>query len=326
MATIIILEALDKNAKVQHRHFIQSLPYYVGRGYSNDLVLDDDFISPEHIKIDLDVEGNLVTSDMGSTNGLYLFNNSQRVSSTIAKTGTEIRIGHTRLRFRKPDYLVKEALKDSLHDHLLSRVMNKRWLLVLLWVAVLSVIAIDQYIGNFNQYSIAKLLSQLLFDYIVVAVWVAGWVVANRLTTNATNFGAHLFVAGLGYASLVLLDGFSHYISYVFSMAEQRLWLEYGTTLLVISAVFYGHLRYCSLAMPKRVVATAAGVSLSVVSLMWFQDAVDDSFSNTIDLTVRLKPPVFNVVVSDQLSEFFASSATLKEQVDQETTRGRDSK
>lgn len=68
----------------------------IGRGSTNDVVLDSMQVSRRHAVVTID--GPFVTiSDLGSRNGLFV--NGARVSSQVLVGGDEISIGSFRLRF-----------------------------------------------------------------------------------------------------------------------------------------------------------------------------------------------------------------------------------
>ena len=51
----------------------------IGRDGSCDVVLDDSSVSRWHVKLDLDDEGSCLLTDLGSTNGTYVFRDSEPV-------------------------------------------------------------------------------------------------------------------------------------------------------------------------------------------------------------------------------------------------------
>ncbi len=51
----------------------------IGRDGSCDVVLDDSSVSRWHVKLDLDEEGSCLITDLGSTNGTYVFKNREPV-------------------------------------------------------------------------------------------------------------------------------------------------------------------------------------------------------------------------------------------------------
>lgn len=69
----------------------------VGRARANDIVLEDEAISAQHLRIRPE-EGRFVVHDLGSTNGTRV--NERKVSRHVLQEGDVIRVGDTSLRFR----------------------------------------------------------------------------------------------------------------------------------------------------------------------------------------------------------------------------------
>lgn len=71
----------------------------IGRSSSNDLKIDDSKVSGKHCAFDINPKGQLVFTDLGSSNGSYV--NNSIVSKEIIKINDIVRIGST---FIKIDY------------------------------------------------------------------------------------------------------------------------------------------------------------------------------------------------------------------------------
>jgi len=69
----------------------------VGRARANDIVLEDEAISAQHMRVRPE-EGRFVVHDLGSTNGTRV--NERKVSRHVLQEGDVIRVGDTSLRFR----------------------------------------------------------------------------------------------------------------------------------------------------------------------------------------------------------------------------------
>jgi pSer/pThr/pTyr-binding forkhead associated (FHA) protein len=54
---------------VLHRHRVDSLPIRIGRGYDNDLILDDDYAAPPRAGR-AGRQGRLLLRDLGTRNGI----------------------------------------------------------------------------------------------------------------------------------------------------------------------------------------------------------------------------------------------------------------
>src|ERR687893_1841123 len=98
MATLGYLEVLDQKGRVSQRFPVQSLPLTLGRAYTNQVILDDPFVSPEHATIGYDDNGRLWARDLGTVNGLRELAGGKPVPSLLLASGTEFHVGHSHLR------------------------------------------------------------------------------------------------------------------------------------------------------------------------------------------------------------------------------------
>ena len=96
----MILEVVHPGgARTWHR--LGGLPLSVGRGLTNDLILEDPYVDPQHARISIDEAGSPLIEDLGSVNGLVA-NDSRHRGRLSLQPGAEVRVGRTTLRFHDP--------------------------------------------------------------------------------------------------------------------------------------------------------------------------------------------------------------------------------
>ncbi len=103
----IIVEALHPTGQVVESRRVFDKVATIGRSYSNDIILDDPFVSPQHLAIS-NQSGQLLLKDLSSQNGVLL--NQEKVvgNKTVkAKSGDIVCIGRTRLKLLSPDHPVE---------------------------------------------------------------------------------------------------------------------------------------------------------------------------------------------------------------------------
>ncbi|HKJ38709.1 MAG TPA: FHA domain-containing serine/threonine-protein kinase, partial [Anaerolineales bacterium] len=72
----------------------------IGRGNTNDIIIEDEQVSRSHARLEFDASGTVKIIDTGSTNGVRV--NGVKVNSTIIKPGDVIQIGQSEIRYVNP--------------------------------------------------------------------------------------------------------------------------------------------------------------------------------------------------------------------------------
>ena len=106
MEEVIWIEVLSRSREVIARHRCLGSDIRVGRAYDNDLVLDDPYVAPQHLRIWRSEAGNWVAEDVGSANGLYLDHGRDKFGWLELDGNRSIRVGHTYLRIREAGHAV----------------------------------------------------------------------------------------------------------------------------------------------------------------------------------------------------------------------------
>jgi len=81
----------------------------IGRGYGNDVVIDDPYVAAQHLLVRRDETGALVAEDLGSANGTFAERGRARIKRLALDGEKPIRIGQTYLRIRAASYAVPQS-------------------------------------------------------------------------------------------------------------------------------------------------------------------------------------------------------------------------
>src|ERR1700753_3876922 len=103
---MIWVEILSRQRDVAQRFGIASPEVRIGRGYDNDVIVDDPYVAANHLRVFRDESGSLVAEDIGSANGTFL-DEKKRLSRFVIDGKQSIRIGQTYLRVRDINYAVE---------------------------------------------------------------------------------------------------------------------------------------------------------------------------------------------------------------------------
>jgi hypothetical protein len=316
MGRVIQLEICDRRGRLAHRVRLDRFPVTIGRAYSNDVVIDDRYVCPEHLVLREDEAGGFVVEDRASLNGLRSAATHDRVPSIAFARDAELRIGRTVLRLRDAQTPVPPALPER--SDRLRRFGHSRALLASLCAAGLASILAGQYLGSYSELEWLPFASSALGSVLALLAWAGAWAFANRMVAHETRFLAHCAIASAGvvvgnlaftaleYEQFLLSPGRHHWI------ADQLL----GYALAV--GLVFAHLSLFSAMEARRRLASVALACAAVfVTFAAVERSTVEHFGNGLTFDSVLKPLPASWLPAESLDAFFASATSLRDEVDQ---------
>jgi hypothetical protein len=314
------VEIVSRQQEVLARHRVQcgaqSGEVRIGRGYDNDVILDDPYVAAHHVRIVRDETGALVAEDLGSANGLFAGEDRRRLARVVLDGKRWIRVGRTHLRIRRADQAV--APERLLRPHARS------WPLVLgVACAVLGVQLLTTWLRETGEPKPGAYLMQLVSLGAFALVWTAAWTILSRIFSGQARFERHLLIAVGGLLVFALFNELTSYGAFAFSWR----WLiayRYVGTWPLAAAICFLHLREMGrsresgrsrLKLKAAAVAALALVAIGMQTLsQWEASATTDRQS----FVRGLKPPTLRVAAPQTAKVFFSEVASLKVRLDRE--------
>lgn len=111
MAIILIIKTED--GEVTELPVLNKI--IMGRSSSSDYVIKDTKMSGSHCSFEITSKGQLMFTDLGSTNGSYL--NNSKVNQTPVKINDVVRIGNTLIRLEDKRLSVNERMTIGVSNH-----------------------------------------------------------------------------------------------------------------------------------------------------------------------------------------------------------------
>ena len=111
MAIILIIKTED--GEVTELPVLNKI--IMGRSSSSDYTIKDSKMSGSHCSFEMTSKGQLMFTDLGSTNGSYL--NNSRVNQTPVKINDVVRIGNTLIRLEDKRLSVNERMTIGVSNH-----------------------------------------------------------------------------------------------------------------------------------------------------------------------------------------------------------------
>ncbi len=301
MGQVIFVELLGRTGDVAHRVPLTALPATVGRAYDNDVIVDDPFVAPHHLRIERRDDGSLGAVDLGTRNGLHILPDGG------AGDALRLRIGHTSIRVRTRDFPVTAEQPDP---------VAARWgsvpAAVLLLCAYLALLALHTYAGTVEEFVPARLFVGLPIALVVPAAWAGAWAAIGRLTAGRAMFFAHAALTLTGLVATLVIEPFSNLLAFSLSapIVVTILPLVLGA---IGGMVLYSQLRLVShqstaLLVTAAVVVVALGVSGTYVA--GYLEAREDV--SRLDAMRILEPPFTRLAPGMSIDAFIDGAQALE--------------
>lgn len=302
----LVLEVLDRSGRVAHRVPVGPGPVAVGRALDNDVILDDPFVDPHHLTLEIREEG-IWLQDRGSLNGTWL-GQRRRVDSALLPEGGRVHLGHSVLRVRSPDASVPPAWRDATFHGWVSAFRHPAVGILCLLLALVA-LAFDAWVEETRSLNAGILANQLAYPVLGLLFWAGLWSGANRIISHRPNFGVHLAIGALALAGLFFSDQGVPMLAFALDWHGAAPWLVLGVEIGVIGLALFAHLQYIAHGRQTLQALGACLVSAVLIGSPALGDWLRrDDFSSVPLLNPLLKPPSMQVVEGRSVEAFLADA------------------
>jgi hypothetical protein len=315
---MIWVEILSRHRDVTARVRVAGDEAHVGRGYDNDVIIDDPYVAARHVRIFRDGAGRLVAEDAGSKNGMFLDRSSTRQARIVVDPERTIRIGHTHVRIRETAYAVPVER--------FTRARTQTWpalAAAALVVSVPGLEALHAWLLQTSEIKVSAFFSSLVFIPALALVWISFWTILSRVFSGQGRFLQHVLI-GL---SAFLLIGLSRELAQIAAFAvtwpAATTYLYVAESGIVALACFF-HLRETGrsrLVLKGAAVAALLALAIAVQTVLQSETVSDGGQQNIVR---RLMPPVLRLAPVRDESDFFAEVERLKTGLDKDRQRARE--
>jgi hypothetical protein len=307
---MIWVEILSRHRDVVSRVRIAGEEATIGRGYDNDVIVDDPYVAARHLRVSCNAAGELVAEDLGSANGTFLDGSKDRITRLATDGARPLRIGQTLLRVRTGDYAVEPERRVLGEQGALPTAM-----VAALTVVVLGFVMLRVWLAQTGEPRLSNYMTPLLTLSGVVLVWVGIWALVSRLLAGRAQFSHNLVIALVGFLVTLIYNEFAKYASFGLTWPAPSDY-EYAATWSILAAACFMHLRGISARgtwLKGTIVAALMVLAIGVQTLQRSEAFSDLGRQNTTRL---LLPPAFRTVSLRTPDTFFASVIDLKADLD----------
>jgi len=166
---------------------IPDLPISIGRALDNDLIIDDPYVDPHHLRLELNSDhSGWIVSDLSSTN--HTVKNRQNIEITDVKSGDELLLGKTRIRVYSENHAVAPTLSLRDLEHWLLGFDAIRWV-VLLMTALAGTVCLQMYLESTEDAIKPDVYATTVITILASVILVGGiWALISRIMKGEPRF------------------------------------------------------------------------------------------------------------------------------------------
>lgn len=312
MEELIFVEVLGRAGEVVHRHVVTRLPATIGRAYDNDVILDDQYTAPHHLRLERGESGELVLVDLDTRNGLFALDPTTRIARAMARPDGRFRIGHTQLRVRPRSYAVPAERADTAH----TPWHRKPLVLAGLYLAAVAGVLLYRFTSTIESVEPLKLGMPAVWVTLGVCAWASTWAFAGKALAARGNFVAHASIALAALVLLLVVATLGGYAAFAFSSSAID-----DITIVPVAAVaawaLYGHLTLVSRQRRRTLALAALGIVVGAVGVLSLADLANQKDQlGRMAFLKEIKSPAVRLVPGASPEAFFAAAQELKPKVD----------
>lgn len=307
------VEILARNGDVLQRHKVAQLPIRIGRGYDNDIILDDAHSAASHAIVEVDEHKQVVLRDLDSKNGVIF--KGRRQASLSLDGDTVVRLGHTRLRVRGANFPVAPEIADTtMHSWEGAAPASIGLALIALFSCL------ETWFSDIEPFALIRYLLVLASGLAAGLLWAGVWGVANRLFGTHARMGRHLFILGSALAVVGLWRALSAVLAYGLSLESLT---RYGNlvTLGIACGMVFFHLITIKPHHPGRFLVTSTVMLLAGAVLMVMANVQSTGrAADELYMSVLL-PPEVRHSPDHSVDQFLARATRLQADLDAARTQ-----
>ena len=189
----LILEVLGTTNNVLERQKFSGNAVAIGRGFNNDLILNDEHADAEHARLELDEQGRWWMMDQASVNGIRMAKVKRKIDRHAVASGEVFLLGRNKLRVYLGNHPVPPAVRIRWIESLLLW-LGKPFVLVGMILSYLGVKALASYFSTIGEFKWSAFFSQNIGEVLgFIALAIAVYFL-SVLFRRGGNFMSHISV------------------------------------------------------------------------------------------------------------------------------------
>jgi hypothetical protein len=307
---VVFLEQLDKHDGLVARHRFDHLPVSLGSAYDSDHIIDAEPSKDRRsvaASVSRAADGSIMVTASNGAPDFWAPGGMTR--SWRVDPDQNFLLGGQRFRVRTRSYVA------SPRQAVATRPVLGRW--AVLWSLPLALIsgALITWLADIDGQQLTSYFSAALVTVAMLAAWSGAWALLSRLTGRDSHFLAHLSLAALAMAAVVVLDYVFDTAAFAFNLPTIQRY-DYALVGLIVGLLVWGHARRVARLQTRTALVSALAVGGALFAFQALTAySTRGNLASTAILT-ELRPPALQLVSPVSSEAFFAGSESLKSKVE----------
>jgi hypothetical protein len=288
----IVIEELSRNGKVLQTHRCTGQTIHIGRGYKNQLILQDPHVEALHLELTF-IEGRWYMRDTHSKNGTYYKNGQPLESCHVLSSGEVFTLGKTTLRIVEPNQPVTAAQLLSEHEGWINKLAHP--------ISAGAIVILSVLFASFMHWlqppkalEFEDLINFGLGVGLLGLAWSLFFAGLSKVFKHEARFFSQVSLSFI-FIIIHFAWAFSAQVIY-FNIDQQwiHLALDYFVDFWLISLLIWLSLTIGFNHRKSVRWAIAASISLSLIGFNVLQESKDPyAYMSSLEYNARLMPPMY---------------------------------
>lgn len=303
----LILEIISPSGKTRDLRVFDGTAVRIGRGYGNDLILQDSYVSAQHAVVSCIAEGKIEIVDVDSENGIQLLPSGEKIIKVaLLESGATVMVGHTKIRVLLPEHPIVPTQTLNKQDNSNSSISRLSH-----WYALVGFITIYFFHIATHYPYVPLLVSQIIFwEFILIlgmCLWAGTWAILGRLIRQQSRFIVHFTWICFFMIAMVPIINVCSYLGFIFAEPAVE-----GLTLIVFVGsacvvLIYQQLTLATALGRREKIISAIAVPAILLTISFVGGfAFRNEFSPEPKYYTRVKPPYLAPVFVSSPDQFIA--------------------
>lgn len=309
----LIVEIHDTHRRLPAYRHITRFPLSIGRGYTNDIILNDPFVAAEHIVLEVAEDGWLLRQ-VDVVNPPQLRGKPLLQNTHIIQSGDELLLGKTHMRFYKPAHAVAPVKKmhDSIAGFLetTGELLAVAVLLLVLWLTQM----FSEYLIASEKISLQRIAANALPIVGVAILWAVLWSMIAFVVRRKTHYLFFLSITIVYFLADMVFENAIEYVAFNSRNILLPEVLSYLASGVLMVFMFYASMGRAMNLSARRQFLLSNIFSWTLIIVMGFvMQANRPAFIADPEYQAMLKPPFAQWAETQSMQTFLQESDKLFE-------------